>query len=697
MAVVTYGIQQRLLHEKKKELEIWEMGSEARKNLGKCQPSVGHKKAWSPKNPEIKISVESEAMMSEAQWQQSRFPFFAIPDKVSTHVKTDVWSNKVADHRQRSPIGGEIDLLQLVLRQLEEGVDSCVSEPGNSVTITRNLFPTPSIDIPRIADSLATEVKAGHMAGPFAQNSIPDAKINGIIAVEKPDGSRRQVGNLSAPKGKSFNDGIDEGSLKEWRVVQTTAATFASMVARSGPGAWLSCCDMTNAYKCLPVCLSQRKLQCFRFLGKDFMDLRLIFGDRAACMHFDRFHECILKFFVFPLAPVPPLWVGRTIDDVPTVVPQKARALQQRFVEEYKGQLSELGIGFAQEDPERRKAFKGETSGEILGVWFDTQDMSWRFLDSRLDRFLTCLHLAMESDEMSLHDAEVLFGRTINFAQLISPLMLLIGDSLQFLRTLLEQLKERDEGSSKRAGYKHEIPPEFKHDMRTVASIVESSRKCPLPLLRERGFVMADAVVVYTDASGHLIDNPSLGLYSPMIPGVPALVGALALPRFFLLSTDALGKKCFCKTTSLECLGFLATLCWDPLRFVGRKVLFMIDNVASSIALTKGYSSGDPWATTIVRATRVVASGLGASVASEWEPRRSSKGGEIADNLSHNILSGLQESEIEAYLERRLVRFPQPILNWMSRPCQDQGLGLRCLRWLRKEFPSVRMFKPRDF
>ena len=52
------------------------------------------------------------------------------------------------------------------------------------------------IDILRIAEAIASEIKGGHMAGPFPIGYIKNA--NRFISVVKSDGSRRQGGNLSA-------------------------------------------------------------------------------------------------------------------------------------------------------------------------------------------------------------------------------------------------------------------------------------------------------------------------------------------------------------------------------------------------------------------------------------------------------------------------------------------------------------------
>ena len=130
------------------------------------------------------------------------------------------------------------------------------------------------------------------------------------------------------------------------------------------------------------------------------------------------------------------------------------------------------------------------------------------------------------------------------------------------------------------------------------------------------------------------------------------------------------------------------------MRFVGKKILFIVDNVAAVIALEKGYSTGDPWATTLIRAAKVVASGIGASLVAEWEPRRSCRGSRISDNLTHNILQELVEEEMKAYLEDKHVTFPPPILDWMSYPAPDRCLGLQCLNWIKNKFKDIYLWKP---
>ena len=150
------------------------------------------------------------------------------------------------------------------------------------------------------------------------------------------------MGNSAAPKGFSFNEGIKEESLKEWDVYQLTSKQFSFKIARAGKNSMISCSDMVAAYKTLPVCKAQRRLQVHHFMGKEFVDLRLVFGDRKACMFYDRFHTCIIQSLVIPRAPIPDAWWGKTVDDLSTAAPENGKHLTWKFVQAYRMTLKEL-------------------------------------------------------------------------------------------------------------------------------------------------------------------------------------------------------------------------------------------------------------------------------------------------------------------------------------------------------------------
>ena len=233
----------------------------------------------------------------------------------------------------------------------------------------------------------------------------------------------------------------------------------------------------------------------------------------------------------------------------------------------------------------------------------------------------------------------------------------------------------------------------LRQDLKSVSALLRFSKVSPLPLQDPVPFPPQGAVEVWTDASGHIVASPSIGIFVPSSGLERPLVAALALPRSFLQAEDEKGHKSFCKTTTLECLAYLTVVCLDPMRFVETSALFHIDNGASVLALQKGRSKTDPWATTLVRAARVVAAFLGCSLFTEWERRRSSRNSEIADDLTHNLVSKLNDEELVSYLRLSAFSFPSPILQWMAKPAQDSSLGYRCVEWLRQKYPELNMLK----
>ena len=134
----------------------------------------------------------------------------------------------------------------------------------------------------------------------------------------------------------------------------------------------------------------------------------------------------------------------------------------------------------------------------------------------------------------------------------------------------------------------------------------------------------------------------------------------------------------------------LFTLCIDPARWVGQELDYNVDNLASTLAVIRGRSKKDVWATTAVRAARVVAAGLGATIHTTWVRRCSSREATIADDLSHCRTAGLTGDELSAFLQQGHVRFPAPILRWMENPRPDPSLGVSCLQWIKTNKPHCR-------
>jgi hypothetical protein len=627
-----------------------------------------------------------ERPMTEEEWRNSRFPHFPLPEQVVPSVSITEWASKMAEIESKTMGHAAIPLLKSVLEQLKNGANSGVGPPGTSITKCKNFFTEPD-DCKKMADALATEVKGGNLAGPMDPNEHPQTKINAFLAIPKPLGHRRQVGNLSSPEGRAFNDGIPAAVLRTWPVTQTTAKQFSFKITRAGRSAVMSKCDMVNAYKTIKVCIQQRWLQGFMFCGKLFLDLCLIFGDQAACMWYDRFHFCILSYFVLPKTTIPSTAVGETVDDITAVAPNKGESALARFVCTYRQELASLNIKAAASDPECTKAFDSSREGEILGVIFSTPDMTWNLGQRKTKKLADRLWMMSSSRAaLSLHEAEVLVGEVEYFSQLAPPITLLVSNLREFLKSII---------ASHTASKRHDrnatclpITEELKDVCRTMAAIVKDTVEYPLPILLER-FKDLLAMPVFTDASGCLNSNPSLGILIERYNRTQPLVASLRFPYKFLHACDKHGHAIYCKSTLLEALGYLATLLLCPHRVVGLSVSFKIDSMSAVSALKKGSSPSDELTTTIVRASRVVAASLNCDISSEWIPRRSNRQSVIADDLTHNLTSSLNKDELDSYLAMCAVSFPLPILQWMDNPVEDHTLGRKCVLWLGTHYPNM--------
>ena len=162
-------------------------------------------KNFYPKNPEISTLNDYTSSPPQSHWSQ--WPFTPIPKNIVTPVNVEVFSNFV-----KATAGPMRARLEEVLSDLRFGADTLVRGVGRSVTSSSNA-PSAIEAGPRTSDALASMVKLGFIAGPFKEPPVPDPKVNGLMAVNKPDGSIRPCVNFSAPKDFSFNHGIDKEDL----------------------------------------------------------------------------------------------------------------------------------------------------------------------------------------------------------------------------------------------------------------------------------------------------------------------------------------------------------------------------------------------------------------------------------------------------------------------------------------------------
>ena len=102
-----------------------------------------------------------------------------------------------------------------------------------------------------VRDYLAQECSEGRILGPFPVEDQPGLQVSrfGVILKGK-SGKWRLIIDLSAPEGRSVNDGI-EPELCSLSYVNVHEAAVA--IRKAGRGAFLAKVDIKQAYRIVPV------------------------------------------------------------------------------------------------------------------------------------------------------------------------------------------------------------------------------------------------------------------------------------------------------------------------------------------------------------------------------------------------------------------------------------------------------------
>ncbi len=152
-----------------------------------------------------------------------------------------------------------------------------------------------------MTDVLATWLKKGFVAGPFDLPPRVGFRANPLMAAVQKN-KVRPILNLSSPKGRSFNDAVDEHEIS--LLGMSSAKLFGEAIRKAGQGAIFSKQDIQDAYKLIPNPQEQWQLYGFEWLGKFFFDTTTVFGSKAAPASFDPLPETMVNI-ALPLVRFP--------------------------------------------------------------------------------------------------------------------------------------------------------------------------------------------------------------------------------------------------------------------------------------------------------------------------------------------------------------------------------------------------------
>ena len=196
-------------------------------------------------------------------------------------LKPEGWAHLLKNHPDKT-------FVQTLLGIITRGAKIGYKGPRTVFHISKN-----HASANEAPDILTADVKKQSEAGRLEILPSPLSEVyvcSPLGLVLKSDGGWRRIHDLSFPGGSSINDGIpkDYGAL-EYAAVDDA---MTALIAR-GPGATMLKEDLADAFRHIPVAMSDRMLLGFHWLEVFYMELFLPFGLRTAPFLFDLFAKAV--------------------------------------------------------------------------------------------------------------------------------------------------------------------------------------------------------------------------------------------------------------------------------------------------------------------------------------------------------------------------------------------------------------------
>ena len=193
-------------------------------------------------------------------------------------VRQDKWKRELEGHPDRSFVGYILDGLQNGFRTgfKEESGVPFISPSNSNLPSAR--------EHPEVVEAyLGKECKAGRVLGPLDVGPLKGVKgiqVSPIgVIPKKTPGKWRLIVDLSSPRGRSINDGIEE---KQASLAYVSMDNVTETITALGQGTYMGKCDVKEAYRLIPVHTEERQLLGMYWEGRLFVDLTLPFGLRSA-------------------------------------------------------------------------------------------------------------------------------------------------------------------------------------------------------------------------------------------------------------------------------------------------------------------------------------------------------------------------------------------------------------------------------
>jgi hypothetical protein len=623
------------------------------------------KPTFNPKHPDIPVLQDYSQSAGPDFW--SEFPKNIDSCRVSTPIKVKRLSELIDDYSVKMTSDEKLRASKVLL-SMKKGADSlqtsvlkgCVCPNGESAVKHGAT----------VTDTIATWVENDFVCGPFDSPPFSDFRCNKIIAIVQPTKIRPCL-DLSSPEGSSFNDNINCNLLE--KVFMATEKDFGYVLKESGYNAKMSKFDTCDAYKCVPVPLSEFRLQGFIWLKKFFFEKKQVFGSKAAVPNYDRFGNTI-KTLACIMSKIPSKFVLRCLDDVPVVAPAGSN-LCENFSQCYKDICDDCNIRLAPECPKKEKAFVNQTAGKVLGIWFDSKDLTWQYPEEKRVKALQIISKCLKKNKVSLENFQKLLGRLNDFMQMC-PFLKVFKHNLN--ACMSDCIMKGDCVLTDEALYELKVWANCIFD--NVLSLPIPSRPSPPPV-QHRCFI--------SDAAGvsdlqNFSNNEGVGGVGFDEEGKIISAYQVLWNESFISFVDNKGAHMGSKTTTLEIIGVLLHVLLFPELVKNRIVVFETDNMACYFGWQNKYVKEDAVASIIVRALALLEPLLNSEFHIQHVPRMSSWEACVVDRLSRKSTTTLYD--VKLVKSFKCDDLPECMSHWLINPSEDWELPLKIVKHVSYRF-----------
>ncbi len=297
-------------------------------------------------------------------------------------------------------------LLRGILEGFHIGYNPTLASLRSAKSNMRSAHQHPEV----VSDYLSKEVAAGRVAGPCHRPLAPYIHTSRFGVIEKPHqpGKWRLILDLSHPKARSVNTGVDK-SLCSMSYITIDEAVRD--VIRRGQGTLLAKIDVKSAFRLIPVHPCDRYLLGMEWQGMIYVDTCLPFGLRSAPKLFNILADAL----EWILKQQRVTFVVHYLDDFLTTGSPDSSECKSNL-DKLITTCSLLGIPLATE-----KIRGPATSLEFLGIELDSMAMEARLSSEKIRRVRCVVHLWLPRRRGKKRDVLSILGLLQHAALVVRP------------------------------------------------------------------------------------------------------------------------------------------------------------------------------------------------------------------------------------------------------------------------------------